>query len=834
MLAIVLSSFVGSVLAPRAWHEVAIEPIQIVTTQGTVELPLRGGAGAVPAAGQLAAGGPQGLWLRELAAAEMPDFSLGADAVGCWTRSIVDRQTGASQVVTAAARNLPAAPDLSLVRVDLPINRLEAPPEPRPLEFLAPTEPLSRELAAIGIDPQAWPSPSALIAQLRSFEEVDGMREWVLRTQDALDRLAGLPVTGGRQVTEILAELGELADIAGNMADISGDAVHRRNVRGVRFALLRRLEVWTSLHSVVAGINLPLHDEQLADVPYDECLVHVGDMLHAAPNAEAWRSYLLLETLARIGDDTTQVDSNQRRDLAVQWLGRLDHHVLTDTQRRFLNQPRIAVLASHLRRWATERIDYAELLEQVELVELGSDPNAASSLGRTIRALKVSADNGVADLGHRLEMHYRNANVRLVVSDDLIDRMLPQEVTRSERINDMVAGTRVIGRGRATTRLRVDLLPDAARWQLALEANGELVSNTWSKVGPAKFYNHSHSRFELHEVLTVDGHGYAIRRTGSDANSSPQLSGLETDLDFVPLVGGWMQTIAQRRYEQRLPQTRRAMQRQVANNAASRLEREMRSRADEARDRLRDQVLVPLRQLELSPAAIEMRTAPHQLVGRYRLSGSEQLAARTPRPREPSGSILALQVHESALNNGLDKLELAGKRRDLPTLFRELATAVGREDAVIPEDLRDEKAVIQFAQEQPIHVQFSDQKMHITLRLDQLHAEGRRPWRHLVVRATYQPVEHEQYPRIERDGYIQLRGARLRLRDQIALRGIFSKMFPRHPEVNGVVEGWLSEPQVADLEIAQFVLRDGWVGLAWNGPEKVAARDAAEHGRTTR
>ena len=62
-----------------------------------------------------------------------------------------------------------------------------------------------------------------------------------------------------------------------------------------------------------------------------------------------------------------------------------------------------------------------------------------------------------------------------------------------------------------------------------------------------------------------------------------------------------------------------------------------------------------------------------RLIARYRLAGTNHLGAFTPRPQAPSDTMLSVQVHESMLNNTIDKLALSGKRTKLRQLYRELA-----------------------------------------------------------------------------------------------------------------------------------------------------------------
>lgn len=865
LLALAVALFIATALAPQAWRVGGLwQALEGVTTEGTRELPVRlgrladsgmwasrmtapvfgnrrgmrdattrvpGGVTRRPSDGSPSAAiVPGNLWRRELTG----DAVLELPLPGGSNRNLGKRETSpglppnATRTMWLADGRLSdptLSPGSGLLSASLRTRMTSLPTErkePPPLHVSLPVGQLSRHASHLDATRQTWPMPLALVSQLEAAAGMGGAEQWSKRTREALERLSGLPLWGGQKVDDVLAELEMLGEEAVRLSEAMAESSQRRMLRSIHFALVRRLEVWNSIRTALSQDALAASVSELDGPSLSDHLTRVGRLVGQLPEAEAWEDYLLLDELARAVEPASDGTSPSHRQLAIRWLARLDHTGLTTRQREFLGSPEIRALADQLRGWVTDPVAYADLLERLERVELGDDPLAAGQLGHSIAALRVSGSPAAADLGLRLERNYRNANVRVVLAEDFVSRLFPKEITGRERIRDLVGGARVAGRGRARTQLAVELLPDSTRWRLAVGARGELVSETRSSVGPATFFNQAYSRYQLRHIVTLDDRGLSIEPDFGTAQTSTRLTGLETRLDFVPLLGDVVQSIAQRRYEQRLPRTRRELRSRVARSASNRLEQEMRSRTQEVNDRFGEQLLRPLQELDLNPVPIEMRTSESQLVARYRLSGPRQLAAHTPRPREPEGSLLALQLHQSVLNNGLEKLDLADQRRDLPTLFREIAAAFGREEAEVPEDLQREDAVIHFARQEPLRVDFSDQRIHVTLRLAELDAGGQRSWRQLVVRASYQPLEGGRFPRIERDGYIQLTGARLRLRDQIALRGIFSKMFPRHPALGGLSEQWQGEPLLDGIENSQFVARDGWIGLAWSSLSEAA------------
>ena len=76
-----------------------------------------------------------------------------------------------------------------------------------------------------------------------------------------------------------------------------------------------------------------------------------------------------------------------------------------------------------------------------------------------------------------------------------------------------------------------------------------------------------------------------------------------------------------------------------------------------------------------------------------------------------------------------------------------------------------------------------------------------------------------------RDGIVQLGGRRIPTGQQIALRGIFAKTFSSRRAWNLTPQRLATEEKFADLTVTQFVIDDGWLGVAL-GPQRPTERSA--------
>ena len=95
-------------------------------------------------------------------------------------------------------------------------------------------------------------------------------------------------------------------------------------------------------------------------------------------------------------------------------------------------------------------------------------------------------------------------------------------------------------------------------------------------------------------------------------------------------------------------------------------------------------------------------------------------------------------------------------------------------------------------------------------------------WSNLIVRANYHIEVDGMQANLVRTGSIELEGKRLRTRDQIALRGVFSKLLSRSNAVKLVPDKLVSDPRLANLEVTQRVIDEGWIGISI-GPQRKTA-----------
>lgn len=347
---------------------------------------------------------------------------------------------------------------------------------------------------------------------------------------------------------------------------------------------------------------------------------------------------------------------------------------------------------------------------------------------------------------------------------------------------------------------------------MGLQAQGNVDSHTETKRGPAVFHNAGRARYLARKLLLMDHRGVRTEEAEAAAISRANLTGLETDLDGVPLVNLLVRAIARQQYDSKSTAAQWEAEGLLAGRAQQRLDEEVDKQLSQATDKFRTQILEPLESLGLRPETVELQTTETRLIARYRLAGYEQVAAFTPRPQAPNDSLLSIQVHESALNNVVSSLQLNQGETDLPSLFREVAHRFRRTDYEVPEDVPTD-VKLRLADSDPISLRCSDDRIEVTLRIARLEGGDHNVFRDFEVRASYRPDIQGLHVRLVRDDYVRIKGRRS-IGDQVALRGVFSKVLAQHPPIDLLGNVLVRDERLHDLRVTQCVVRDGWIGLS--------------------
>jgi hypothetical protein len=459
----------------------------------------------------------------------------------------------------------------------------------------------------------------------------------------------------------------------------------------------------------------------------------------------------------------------------------------------------------------SEPADLHSLSSDLEDYERSRSPRLARAILQRQRLLAESHDQRQQQLADQIEQNYRNANVRMALSAELLQRFVPKEQSQMSPVHDRIVGTPVRGQSITNSENKVNLEPDAQRWHVNLESDGTVDSDTVADGGQAQVHTLGSTCFTAEKSIVVERDGVQLGQSQADAHNTSRLVGVSSDFDWLPIVNNVVRNKAIDEYHQKRPRAKAEIECKVAGRVEQQLDERAGDAVNKVQSQMRDQVTGPLESAGVELTAIELSTTAQRVIARLRVAGAEQLGGHTPRPRAPADSLASVQVHESALTNAAVSLGLDGKRLTAPELQTLIREKFSRSNEPSP-TLVEPDTVFEFAEKDAVRFRVADQRLELILSLREVNHQHS-PVQNFRVHAFYVPAISGLEAEFVRDGALGIEG-RIRTGERAAMHAVFSKVLTEDRKLPIVRLNDPNDERLAGLMITQLVLEDGWIGLA--------------------
>ena len=670
-----------------------------------------------------------------------------------------------------------------------------------------------------------WTPPHDLLEQIQALVSEPETSAWATTTLAVLDDFTASGGPGTSRGNSRLERMRELAAQAEPLALRIEERYVARRLRVAGYGLARRLAIWFPMAAIAeasADATVAVTDEGDRTELLIACLEEVEKLAETAPAGANWRKYLLCDALASLADRHTACGDREGQQLARDVLRRLDPDRLTARQRKFTDREPVLALVSELRHWAAEEVDLDRVQANLEEYELTGRPSVGQQVLADARLLHYAPEAPARHLAQAIENNYRVANLRMVISDDLLQRMMPKQDPRHQRIRQVVMGMEARGNTTTTSNLKIEFVPDEHRLRFVMQVTGMIHARALSEAGIVTIHTRADSDYVVLKNFEFTLAGLQAEPAMADAHTRSRLRGVDSPLEPVPLLGSVLEGYVRDRFRNSKRAAERELRRTIMTKVIEQVEKETDTQITDANERLKKHLLDPLRGLELEPTVAALQTTKDRMTIRLRLAGDDQLAANTPRPRAPSDSLASIQMHESALNNILARLELDGREFSQAELNQWVAKKLNRQFDQVDDNLRED-VFLKFAPHDAVRARALEGRVELTLSLAELRAEGSR-YRNFVVRVYYRPDDASTSGELARDGVVQLIGQGLGPKAQIALRGVFSKTFSKDRRFRLLPQRFAKEDQLSDVGITQMVIQDGWLGMGIGPVPRQAAK----------
>lgn len=511
------------------------------------------------------------------------------------------------------------------------------------------------------------------------------------------------------------------------------------------------------------------------------------------------------------------------RDLGNSICSKIRTTEMTESQREIFANPTLADWVNLLTPLVCDQGDARQMILAFEEYERTCGGDAARRLARCAARLKNSASNVSQQFGAAVGVIFDNPNIKVYVSELFLNRFLPIRDPEFDVVQETILNNPVAGRRRTDTQVKIKLVPDDHRLLMNLYVSGKIIAATRSDVFPAKVFNQSQATYLGRKTVEWRGEKIVSSESEVAVNNSSRLSGVQTDIDFVPVLGELAREVVRGQYQSMQGQIDQETKNKIIREVRSRIDTETKERFDAVNERLEKNFFKPLADRGLTLVLRDSKTTNDWLLASLRLGEPYSLGSQTREPATLPGAFADLKVHESALNTALGRLGLAGKDFTVDELTEYLAKVLQRPN-LAENRIDDPGFIFGMASEDPICVSFHENRIQLRLRFDFIEFNGQY-WENVEAIVSYQPsFDAQGNAFLVRDGLISVDGP-LSIRAQIPLRLLFSKAFPAQGAFSLKPKRFQEDERFAGLSIGLCRITEGWFAVSVIQPS--ATRQAA-------
>ncbi|MDO5308814.1 MAG: hypothetical protein Q4G03_04910 [Planctomycetia bacterium] len=485
---------------------------------------------------------------------------------------------------------------------------------------------------------------------------------------------------------------------------------------------------------------------------------------------------------------------------------------MTAEQRQVFLRPTMDAWAKLILGFSCDQLDASLLLFEFEHYENTAGGHSGRALQQSALRMATSRCDACRLLGRAIDVVYDNPNVKAYVSEALINRLLPIRDPEFSTVQDVVLNNPVVGNRRVDTQVSIKLQPDPEKLAMNLNVTGRVVASTSSAVFSARLHNQSYANYFAQKRIEWHDDGVKYWPAVVNAESVNRLNTVETDVDFVPLVGDMAREITRSQFEARQAEIQEETREKVIRETKARFDHEANERFDAVNARLRANFFRNLANLGLSLTTQRSRTTAEWLLASLRLGNDSSLGCQTTEPPTLPGAFADFKLHESSVNAFLTQLELTGRAETPRETLAYLATKLNR-PKLLEIELEENDFSYVFAQKDPISVRFLEDRIRLDLRFERIQL-GKQTWEDVETRVYYRPsVTSDGKSTFTRDGIVEIYGAGS-LRELFPLRAVFAKVFSAQKSFELKPELFESDDRFAGLSLSLCRISRGWFAIS--------------------
>lgn len=519
-----------------------------------------------------------------------------------------------------------------------------------------------------------------------AFAALDGnWKEWGEKTAAEVAKLYAEETAGidaQRQQLDVLKK--KLLTMETSLKDARYRSIHEP-LGSLYAALNRRVAIAEAVLDTLAIDPQKAASERLdgARQQVAKALKDLETELSTIKNGPAWLEYVRSAEIMKLVSDKKGTEAVPVLSAVHQKLSPSD--ATAPEIRKFLDGSRLVALRQSLDQFVTVasavdqpynaeklRAELVSLVGSIEKYEESQSSTDAAEVRKTFDMVRKSSSDHGNRVASAMSTHYFNFNLRVVASEKFLSKVASETTTKQGQVRDVILGANVSGNQTTTVTAGVDLKPSNDGIRLNLVIDGVARSNTVGVTDQANVYTSGHHVFKAWKPVLFDGNKFTTGAADISVRANNQTTGVSTKYDDVFLFGGFANSIARGEVAERRGQSEAIAAQRVSSKVLPEFNTEVETKIGDLNKDYEEKVNAKLRQKDLYPSAASYRSTEDDLRVSTRLMADHELAGGDgPFVSVPSsGFVLAL--HESLLNNSLDRLKIAGRTMSEDELGKEI------------------------------------------------------------------------------------------------------------------------------------------------------------------
>ena len=341
---------------------------------------------------------------------------------------------------------------------------------------------------------------------------------------------------------------------------------------------------------------------------------------------------------------------------------------------------------------------------------------------------RYASPDGGDRLANTLQSRLFNYNLRVLITEAFLNRIMSDSRSVQGAVNDFILGAQVNGCQVTNTTVNVDLLPSNTTARFALRLNGTIQSNTAGVTPQATVYTAGNHTFAAKKEVNFDGYRFTTSPATIGVNPHNTTTGISTKFSGIPILGRIVQGIASQAVAEKKGEAEAIAASRVQDGVLPAFNQEVDSNFAQQGDKLNRELYSGLRNAGIFPDTFTYQSTDQMITMNARLMAPHQIGANLPESRLLTATGITALVHETAVNNGIDRMGIAGQTLNEDQLKAKiesfLSTVLNRPyrlaappkaaDAT-DEEVQELNAII-FAPVDPIRVRVTDGQVVVIVR----------------------------------------------------------------------------------------------------------------------